>query len=241
LDNHTYFLAWDDGDTKDTHKSAQHIAIPLPLLLQHTLSQQSSSPDEEHCDNSTGDTNSQEHDELHLQLTREKEKCQQLKQQVKQEKKAQRQTLWQMRKDVIRENMIQQNMQQSIRQQLDRVQVLTKKACHQLRQEKEQAHTNQQERDALQTKLAQEREAWQLDKQHLQQHMMNLQIQLLAKTGEGWREEIGEGMQKRHEPKEGEGIGGSTLSASANLTSSHDCHDWLSNFVNRDLPCDPER
>jgi len=68
LDKHTSLVLVgvlrDACDTKDTHKSAEHIAIPLPLLLQHTSPQQSSSPDEEH--NSTGDKNQQERDELQL-------------------------------------------------------------------------------------------------------------------------------------------------------------------------------
>jgi len=82
---HPYVLAWDDGDKKDTHKSAEHIAIPLPLLLQYTSPQQSLSTDQEQ--NSTANTYWQERDELQLQLAREKETCQQLQQQAQQQEK----------------------------------------------------------------------------------------------------------------------------------------------------------
>ena len=93
---HPYVLAWDDGDKKDTHKSAEHIAIPLPLLLQHTSPQQSLSTDQEQ--NSTANTYWQERDELQLQLASEKETCQQLQQQEQQQEKqidARSMTLWQ--------------------------------------------------------------------------------------------------------------------------------------------------
>jgi len=64
-----------------------------------------------------------------------------------------------MQEDENRQNTIQQQMQQNLWQQFDRVEELAKHLCQQLRQQKEQARTCQQERDALLKELAGEREA----------------------------------------------------------------------------------